>query len=468
MVLQQQKPIPVWGWAEDGEKVTVQFRWQKATTVAKDGKWMVRLQPEKAGGPDRFIVKGNNTVEFHDVLVGEVWICSGQSNMEWPMSRAFEPQQDIQNATNPMIRLFTVPKLKAKAPVRDVQASWQVCAPEVAKNFSAIAYYFGRALQLARGVPVGLIHTSWGGTPAEVWMSEEVLAANPEFQRDILDAYPAAWRSYQKQLTDYMEQKAALEKEGKKSEQRAPRSPWKPCELYNGMIAPLIPYAIRGAIWYQGESNAGRAYQYRTLFADLIRNWRKDWGQGSFTFLAVQLAPYMKIQEQPVESAWAELREAQLLATQSLLNVGLAVITDLGDPNDIHPTKKGPVGERLALAARGIAYGERIEYSGPVFKRMVVKGDQAILSFQHTGRGLDARGGELKGFAICGSDHHFVWAKAVIQGQRVVVSSPDVPHPVAVRYGWADCSVVNLWNKDGLPASPFRTDDFPMTTMPPK
>jgi sialate O-acetylesterase len=244
-----------------------------------------------------------------------------------------------------------------------------------------------------------------------------------------------------------------------------------PAQLYNGMIAPLIPYSIKGAIWYQGESNAGRAKQYRTLFADMIRNWRQDWDQGDFPFLAVQLAPYDKVKKRdlaaitakPDESDWAELREAQLLATKVLPNVGMAVITDVGEKDDIHPRKKEPVGGRLALAARGIAYREKIEFSGPIYKSMKIKRQKAILSFDH-GDGLEARDGELKGFAICGPDKKFVWASAVIEGDKVVVSSPEVSHPVAVRYGWSDYPVVNLWNKAGLPASPFRTDGFPMIT----
>jgi sialate O-acetylesterase len=230
------------------------------------------------------------------------------------------------------------------------------------------------------------------------------------------------------------------------------------------MIAPLLPYAIKGAIWYQGESNAGRSEQYRTLFADMIRNWRRDWGQGDFTFLAVQLAPFMAVKDQPQDSGWAELREAQWLATQTLPNVGMAVITDVGDPKDIHPTKKQPVGERLALAARAIAYGEKIEHSGPIYRSLTIKDGKIVLNFDHVGKGLEARGGELTGFAICGEDRKFVWAQAEIVGKTVVVSSPQVPNPIAGRYGWADCPVVNLWNKDGLPASPFRTDDFPMVT----
>jgi sialate O-acetylesterase len=230
------------------------------------------------------------------------------------------------------------------------------------------------------------------------------------------------------------------------------------------MIAPLIRYTIKGAIWYQGESNAGRAEQYRTLFPDMIGNWRNDWNQGDFPFLAVQLAPFMAIKDQPGESAWAELREAQLHATQVLPKVGMAVITDVGEERDIHPTKKKPVGERLATAALGIAYGEKKIYSGPIYKKLKVKNDKAILSFDQAGGGLEARGGDLKGFSICGEDKKFVWANAEIVGNTIVVSSASVPKPVAVRFGWADFPVVNLWNKEGLPASPFRTDNFPMIT----
>ena len=283
-------------------------------------------------------------------------------------------------------------------------------------------------------------------------MSQQALESNPEYKRDILDTYAAAV------------QKA--EKDPKK------QPGWKPTELYDGMIAPLIPYGIKGAIWYQGESNAGRAEQYRSLFADMIRNWRHDWGQGDFTFLAVQLAPWDKnkkrsleaITEKTGDSDWAELREAQWLATRNLPNVGMAVITDVGDKDDIHPTKKEAVGTRLALAARGIAYHEKIAYSGPIYKKMHTKDNMAILSFDHTDGGLVAEGGELKGFTICGPDKNFVWARAETKGDMVMVSSPQVSQPVAVRYGWADFPVVNLWNKAGLPASPFRTDNFPMIT----
>lgn len=465
MVLQQGASVPVWGWADHGEVVTVKFRGQKISATAHNGKWSIRLRRLKAGGPDVLaIATKTRTLQFTNVLVGEVWVCSGQSNMEWPMSQSFEPEAAIASATNTMIRLFNVPNVKSDAPTVRINASWKLCSPEGIKSFSAVGYYFGKDLQKARKVPVGLIQSDWGGSPAEVWMSRESLEINPRYQTEILDSNAEAWKKHQEAVIAYEIEKAAAQGKGEEFKKQPPRFGWKATELYNGMIFPLIPYAIKGAIWYQGESNAGRADQYRTLFPDMIRNWRRDWGQGDFSFLAVQLAPFQAIKPDPQESSWAELREAQLLATTVLASVGMAVITDVGDPKDIHPKKKQPVGARLALAARAIAYGEKIEYSGPLYRSMDTKDGKIILHFNHLGKGLEARDGELKGFAICGEDRKYIWAKAEIVGNTIVVSSPEVAKPVAVRYGWADCPVVNLWNKDGLPASPFRTDDFPMIT----
>ncbi len=459
MVLQQEARVPVWGWANEGEEVKVTFRGHTVSAKAKNGKWMVKLAALKAGGPDTLVVQGKNRLELHNVLVGEVWICSGQSNMELALKQAFEGDKDIAASANPQLRLLHVPKTKANEPLDDIKAAWKESGPESTPTFSAVAYYFGRDLQKAANVPVGLIETCWGGSPAEVWMSQAVLESNPEYKRDILEAYKSTI--------------ARMEKQGTNNA-KAPRVPWKPAELYNGMIAPLIPFAIKGAIWYQGESNAGRAQQYRSLFVDMIKNWRKDWGEGDFTFLEVQLAPYDKVKKRsleeitaaPGDSDWAELREAQLLATKVLPKVGMAVITDVGEKDDIHPKKKEPVGARLALAARGIAYGEKIEYSGPIYKNLKVNGDQAILSFDHVDGGLEARDGELTGFALCGVDKKFVWGKAQIEGDKIIVRSTEVQWPVAVRFAWSDFPVVNLWNKTGLPASPFRTDNFPMVTGP--
>lgn len=498
MVLQRGMPVPIWGWADDGEQVTVEFRGKKVSTTARGGTWMVKLGKLKAGGPDELKVTGKNSFTLHNVLVGEVWIASGQSNMEWPLRASYQPRHDIESANNPKLRLYTVPKLKANEPVKNVESAWKETAPGSVSNFSAVAYYFGLKLQRDLGVPVGLIHTSWGGSPAEVWMREAVLSANPDYKRDILDAYPEAVKKVEAAVAQWEKEQAEAKSEGKPFTKRRPSAGWKPCELYNGMIASLIPYAIKGAIWYQGESNAGRAHQYRTLFADMVRNWRLDWNQGDFPFLQVQLAPFMAIKDEPGESTWAELREAQMLATKTLPKVGAVVITDVGDPKDIHPVWKKPVGERLALAARGIAYGENIEWSGPQYRSMKVKGDRIILSFDHVGRGIGGvqvysskvpgssapdqitihynqdkgwLNAPLVGFAIAGEDRKFVWAKAEVQGDKVVVWSPEVGKPVAVRYGWADCPVVNLacspsFGEPVLPASPFRTDDWPMITAP--
>ena len=460
MVLQQGMPVPVWGWAEDGEVVTVQFGRQKVTAKATDLKFCAVLRPLKANErPEVLTVSTKNqALRFNDVLVGEVWVCSGQSNMEFPLSRSYQSEADIAAAINPEIRLFVVPKNRQETPTVVINSAWERLAPSTAQSFSAVGYYFGRELQKARHVPVGLIGTYWGGTPADAWISRPALEMNPRYRAEILEPHLAATKEWRQAMATFEKEKA--DQKGKKA---APRQPWA-SDLYNGMIAPLLPYAIKGAIWYQGESNAPRAEQYRTLFPDMIRCWRRSWGEPDFPFLCVQLAPFKAIKTVPVESDWAELREAQLLSTQVLPKAGMAVITDVGEENDIHPKKKGPVGARLALAARAIAYGEKIEYSGPIYRSMTVAGDRVVLRFDHVGRGLEARGGELKGFAICGEDRKWTWGKAWIQNDTVLVNSPDVARPVAVRYGWADYPVVNLWNKDDLPASPFRTDDFPLIT----
>lgn len=474
MVLQRDKPIAIWGWADEGEKVTVRLGKEEVSTEAKGGKWKVLMPKMKAGGPLELHVQGKNQVQFNDVLLGEVWVCSGQSNMEWPMRASFEPQEAIARAKNAKIRLLTVPKLKANEPVEDIKAKWVECDSGSISNFSAVAYFFGRDLQKALGVPVGLIHTSWGGSPAEVWMREEVLTENPLYRGEILESYANQVKAVEAEVAKWETEKAELEKDGKKITRNRPGMPWKPAELYNGMIAPLLPYSIQGAIWYQGESNAGRAWQYRTLFPDMISNWRQDFGQGDFPFLLVQLAPWdrnkkreiLEITKEPGESDWAELREAQWLSTKVLPNVAMAVITDIGDKDDIHPAKKEEVGARLALAARKVAHGQKMVASGPAYRSLRIEGGKAILEFDHVGRGLEARGGNLQGFAIAGPDRKFVWAEAQIEGDNIVVTSPQVAEPVAVRYGWADFPVVNLFNKNGLPATPFRTDSFLLTTGP--
>ncbi|MFM8361017.1 MAG: sialate O-acetylesterase, partial [Verrucomicrobiota bacterium] len=423
-------------------------------------------------------VTGKNVVERQDILVGEVWICSGQSNMEWPMSRSENPEADIQNSAHPNLRLFTVLKHRSRIPLSNFadpsKHAWQASGPDTVRSFSAVAYYFGRALVAARQTPVGLVHVSWGGSPAEVWMSHDVLSNTHVYARDILNPSVQAWGNHVKSVRQWEQEKAAAERDGKPFTKGRPGQPWTPSELYHGMLHPLLPYAMRGAIWYQGESNAGRAWQYRSLFADMIRNWRRDWGQGDFPFLAVQLAPWDKnkkrslseITATPVESDWAELREAQNYVAEVLPKVGIAVITDAGDKDDIHPTKKQPVGERLALLARRITHGERVAAQGPVLASAREDKGRVILKFDEAAGGLKTSdGAALTGFAVAGPDRVWRWAKAEIEkGDRVVVSSPEVSFPVAVRYGWADFPVVNLVNGAGLPASPFRTDNFPVTT----
>lgn len=479
-VLQQGQEIPVWGTADAGEAVTVKLAGQERKTTAKDGRWQVEFDKLPAGGPHELLIEcTHEKIAVRDVHIGEVWVASGQSNMQWPMSASADPEKNIAGANNPYLRLFTVPRLATDQPQSDVDARWAVCSPDAVKDFSAVAYYFGRHLQNELGVAVGMINTSYGGTPAEAWTSRQKLLSLDLFkplvdQDDALIAgFPEAQAKYKEELAKW--EQAAKEAEaagGTKPEKPkppvGPGNPHRPCGLYNAMIHPLVPYAVRGAIWYQGESNAGRAWEYRSLLPAMILSWREAWGQGEFPFYIVQLAPFQKIVDQPGDSAWAELREAQLLTSLHVNESGLAVITDVGDEKDIHPKQKEPVGTRLALWALAKEYGKAIEYSGPLYQNQQVAGDKIALGFSHVGEGLEARGGKLTGFAICGADGKFVNADAAIEADKVIVSSPAVKQPTAVRYGWANYPLGNLWNKNGLPASPFRTDDFPLTTAPKK
>ncbi|GAB6164533.1 sialate O-acetylesterase [Thermostilla marina] len=476
-VLQRDMPLPVWGKADPGEKVTVRIGDHSASTTAgADGRWMVKLDPLAAGGPVEVVIRGKNTVTLKNVLVGEVWICSGQSNMAFALINAHNGEEAVANSANENIRLYTVPRKAEPEPQETIDAAWQPCNPETSRYFSAVGYFFGKHLQEKLGVPVGLINTSVGGTPAEAWTCRAHLEATPEAAPilaafdEAMKRYPEAMKQYEQRLQEYREKVKQLRAEGKPIP-RAPGPPMgphhthSPAGLYNAMIAPLVPYAIRGAIWYQGESNSGRAYQYRALFPAMIRCWRTHWNEGDFPFLFVQLAPFRDIVDEPTESTWAELREAQLLTMLNVPNTGMAVITDVGEEHDIHPKKKQPVGDRLAIAARALAYGEKIEYSGPIYDHMEVQGNKAIVHFTHVDGGLECRGEKLTGFTICGPDRKFVNAQAKIEGDTVVVWAEGVDKPVAVRFGWADYPVVNLWNKAGLPASPFRTDDFPGITQ---
>jgi sialate O-acetylesterase len=466
MVLQQGAYAPIWGWGREGDTVTVEFRTQKVFTKVKNGKWLVVLENLKAGGPDTLTITCGTTIKLKNVLVGEVWLASGQSNMEFPLKKSFEADADIALSANPMIHLLKVPKARLDLPASDIGATWTECNPDTVPDFSAVEYYFARDLQKELNVPIGVIESDWGGTPVDAWMQSEFLQANPKYHTEVFEEWIVGQDLYERNLAAYDKKKKAAQAQGLEFTNAPPRRPWKPGELYNGMIAPLAGYAIKGVIWYQGENNATNpddALLYHTLFPDLIRNWRGVWGEGPFPFLLVQLAPFHAIRPEPSESSWASVREAQLQATEILPNVGMAVITDVGNQRNIHPIQKQPVGARLALAARGIAYHQAIEYSGPVFKKAKIDRDQIVLTFDHVGGGLTTPGGDepLEGFAVCGPDGKFVWATAVIKGlDQVIVYNEAVEHPVAVRYGWADYPVVNLWNKAGLPASPFRTDDF--------
>ena len=481
MVLQRAIDVPIWGWADPGEKVTVTLGEQsKSTTACDEGKWMVRLDSLKEGGPTSMTIAGKNTLTVKNILIGEVWVCSGQSNMGMSVSRSNNAEQEIAAADYPEIRLFSVPLLGTQEPQYDCGGKWVVCSPETIPNFTAAGYFFGREVYKSIKMPLGLINTSWGGSSCEAWVRRDLLEADPTYA-ELLTSFDKRCAEYdpEKAKANYEKQRAAwkvaaakAKADGKPAPRvpRAPRDPrngqHRPANLYNGMILPILPYAIRGAIWYQGESNAGRAYQYRELFPLMINNWRKDWDQGDFPFYFVQLANYMAVKPEPTDSAWAELREAQTM-TLSYPNTGQAVIIDIGEANDIHPKNKQDVGKRLALWALVKDYGRDMVYSSPMYKSMKKDGNKIVLSFDHVGGGLVAKGGgPLKGFAIAGEDKKFVWADAKIDGDKVVVSSPDVADPVAVRYAWADNPVCNLYNKEDLPACPFRTDEWPGVTAP--
>lgn len=475
MVLQRNKPIPIWGWATAGETVTAKLdTHQVVTTADATGTWHMHLPPLKAGGPHQLTIRGNNTILFKNVMMGDVWVCSGQSNMGWTVRRSNNAEKEIATAQYPNIRLFTVKRVTAQIPQKDVTGTWQVCNAQSIPNFSAVAYFFGRQLHKSLDVPIGLINTSWGGTPVEAWTSLPALQATSDYaplaQRwtKRIAAYPKAHAKFQMDFKSWQVASDSLKALGKSVPRRpraphGPNHPHRPAVLYNGMIAPLTPLAIQGAIWYQGESNAGRAYQYRTLFSTMINDWRTQWGQGAFPFLFVQLANFRQTKDQPGESTWAELREAQNMAL-SLPNTGVAITIDIGEADDIHPRNKQDVGLRLAKVAEAQVYGKQKPYSGPMYKSMQIDNDKIRIVFDHTHGGLKKKGKKLTGFAIAGADKKFVWADAKIEGNSVVLSSREVIKPVAARYAWADNPICNLYNGAHLPASPFRTDTWPGIT----
>ncbi len=478
MVLQQGKTAPVWGKAAPGESVSVTIGGQTAKTTADArGLWKVKLSKLKPGGPLEMTITGkDNALTVKDILVGEVWIGSGQSNMQWCVKDSKNGADEVAAANYPDIRLFYVKRTVATTPQDNCEGEWKVCTPETVPEFSAVLYFFGRDLRKELNRPVGLIHSSWGGTPAESWTRRQTLVADPDLKviadrwDENIANYPKAKEAFDLAMKqwekDAEKAKAASQPEPKKP--GAPQgadSPWLASGLYNAMIAPVVPYAIQGVVWYQGESNAGRAYQYRKLFSAMITDWRNAWGNDNFSFYFVQLANFADTKPDPAEDDWAELREAQNMAL-TLKNTGMAVTIDIGDAKDIHPKNKQEVGRRLALNALAKDYGKNVDYFGPMYKSMSVKGSEIAVKFAHTDDGLVAKDGEaLKGFAIAGADKKFVWADAKIKGNKVLVSSPQVAKPVAVRYAWAHNPVCNLFNGAGLPASPFRTDSWPGETV---
>ena len=453
MVLQQGMKVNVWGQADDGEMILVRYRGQEALTTARGGNWKVQLGPFQPGPSDTLTIHGRNTIEIKDVVVGEVWVASGQSNMEWPVVASENGAEEAKLANLPDVRLFTVPKNVQAKPIGAVRSNWLPCTPKSVLGFSAVGYYFGRKLQWELNVPVGIIHTSWGGTPAEAWTSREALAANPRLKAELLDPFDHAVAN---------PPPPPKEEPGKKRRNQPGVNQNSPTTLYNGMIAPIKNYAIRGAIWYQGESNASRADQYRVLFPAMIECWRKEWNQGNFPFYFVQLAPFKS------GVAWAELRESQRETAHKLQNAAQAVITDIdvGDPRDIHPKKKREVGERLAAIALVDVYNRKGEGRGPDVKGQRVEGSSIVLEFDHVGRGLVVHGDKLRGFTIAAEDQKFVPAEAKLAANKVAVSSSGVAKPVAVRYDWTDVPDGNLFNADGFPTTPFRTDSFAFVTAP--
>ena len=456
MVLQRDLAVPVWGWADAGEEVAVVLNGQTKEAVADaNGKWMVKFNAMSVGGPCEMVVEGKNSrIAFKNVMLGDVWVCSGQSNMQWSVNASANPDEEIKNADYPNIRLISVPLKSNAAPQDNFDGQWVQCSPETIPNFSAVAYFFGRTLhnELDKKVPIGLIHTSWGGSSCETWIPEGVVEQYKDYEQ-------------------IMQRRANHLKDNPNGGDNQQAG-----YLFNAMINPLLPYGIKGAIWYQGETNAGRAYQYRTLFPLMIQTWREVWGQGDFPFYFVQLANFNPDGDKVLgQSDWAELREAQTM-TLSLRNTGQAVIIDIGDSKDIHPKNKQDVGKRLALWALVRDYrGDRVHTftytagttTGPMFQSMAIQDGKVVISFDFISvRGLKTKdGGPVTGFIIAGADRKFVKADAIIEGNTVVVSSPEIRNPVAVRYAWANDPTCNLVNGADLPACPFRTDMWPGVTI---
>jgi sialate O-acetylesterase len=470
MVLQSGMSVPVWGTADPGEKITVKFlKQKKSVNAGADGKWMIRLTKLKPGGPFEMTIAGKNSITVKDVLVGEVWLGSGQSNMAFTVSKKhasyaglLNEDQEIAAANYPQIRMFTGKTAKTYEPQSEIGGQWLVCSPETVGDFSAVGYLFARDLQKALNVPVGIVLEAYGASTAESWIPREALAADPLLKPmlDKFDALVAFYRQNPNATTDQAPPapQTLNARPGKPGPLRDPvQDQHEPTVLFNGMINPVIPYAIRGAIWYQGESIVGGkagVSLYPHAMDTLVTNWRARWGQGNFPFYVVQLPALKNVSNNPM------VRESQA-AIISLPNTGMAVTIDIGDPDNVHPKNKEPLGDRLTLIALANTYGRKIEYSGPVYESMSVEGGAIRLKFSHVDGGLVAKGGPLKWFQIAGADQKFVDADATVDGDSVVVRSANVSAPVAVRYAWDNYpDGCNLYNAAGLPASPFRTDQW--------
>lgn len=463
-VLQRAMPVPVWGWAEPGEEVTVAIAGQTQKATADDkGKWRVTLSPLSVGEPLTLVVEGKNRVQVNDILVGEVWLCSGQSNMEWTVSNSWNADVEIPAANHPGMRIVRVKGPGSQTTVEDFDGHWEVCAPETVKGFSAVGYFFGRELQQQIGVPIGLIDNSWGGSACDAWIRRDRMEGNPLYQPQ-LDNWDKLAREYDDAKANGELEKNAEEWQ-KKANQLAGQG--RPANLYHARLGPVMGYAIRGAIWYQGESNAGRAYQYREMFPLMVQSWREDWAQGDFPFYWVQLADFMAEKPEPGDSAWAELREAQTMTQDRLPHTGQAVIIDIGEASDIHPRNKLEVAKRLARWALARDYGRDIVCQSPRYEAMEKQGGTIVLTFKDVDGGLrTVDASDVQGFAIAGADRKWVWAAAkIVAPNQVAVSSQDVADPVAVRYAWGDNPVCNLYSTVGLPVTPFRTDDWPGVTV---
>lgn len=488
MVLQQKQVNPIWGWDTPGTEIQVALGSQNKTAKADaQGKWTVQLDALPANAqPAKMIITGSSRRELQNILVGEVWLCSGQSNMGFNLGSVWDADLDIATAKYPGLRIISVPNVGTQELQDDFKGQWEECSPTNVAAFTAVGYHYGRVLHEMLGVPVGLIDNAWGGSACEAWVRRDVLERDARFKAMIAkwqqaeatftDAmFEKQMAQHQTQVQAWMSARKEAQKAGKFFTSKQPRAPQNPLRgqkrpgnLYAGCLNPIIGYGIKGAIWYQGESNASRAYEYASLFPLMISHWRSEWKQGDFPFYWVQLADFKPEQPLPGDSDWAELRESQTKTQSAIKNGGQAVIIDLGEANDIHPKNKRDVAERLARWALVKDYGFKLPYRSPEFQSAEFAAGKAVVTLDTFGgnlRTVDVS--DVKGFAICGEDKKWVWAAAkIIAGNKVEVSAAGVAKPVAVRYAWSDNPVCNLFSTDGLPVTPFRSDSFEMITKP--